>query len=294
MTFKNSNSAELRTIGLCDATTDSELSIRHLELTPNTSEHSFGLNPNASYVQKYSKESIDSGCQNETQNGEHIRNNDTWHHCDLNIVDISKDNCNNRMNTLDLAVNCRKSSSSTLSDASSCGTARSVPGEQRKRKDSPKYHSAFNAKSRLRRDTSISRSKSFQEQDVRKTSHSHLYITRRNQQNDFNDDYKLSKTISHHNIEITIEDTDAIEEPINHYTSMRQPTNKIKQNECSSINSSVLNYDRHKIRSGHILGRIFRRMRKLSMAWRKSKKKSRNRGEFSTLSLSHTHSFGFF
>lgn len=274
------DSAELRSIGLCDATTDSELSIRQLELTPNTSEHSFGLNPNASYVQKYSKESIDSGCQNETQNGEHIRSNDTWRHCDLSIVDITKHNSNNRkMDTLDLAVNCRKSSSSTLSDASSCGTARSIPPEQRKRKDSPKYHSAI--KSRLRKATSVSRSKSFQEQDVRKPSHTHFYITRR--QIDFNDGYKLSKTISHHNIEITIEDTDAIDEPINHITAIQHRSTRLMQNECASFHSSDLKYDRHKVRSGHILSRIFRRMRKLSMAWRKSKNKSRNRGEFCTL-----------
>lgn len=277
--------AELRTIGLSDATSDSELSIRHLELTPNTSENSFRLNPNAHtncMMQKQSKESIDSGCQNETHNSDNIRNDDTWRHCDLNIVDITKHNSNNRkMDTLDLAVNCRKSSSSTLSDASSCGTNQSASIEQRERKDSPKYHSAV--KSRLQKDSLVSRSKSFQEQDVRKPSNARFYIVRRN--HNFDNDYKLSKTISHHNIEITIEDTDAQAEPINHISTTYH-SKKHKHNECSSVNSSVLNYDRHKVRSGHILSRIFRRMRKFSMGWRKSKNKSRTRGEFKFTSTS--------
>lgn len=276
--------AELRTIGLSDGTSDSETSIRHLELTPNTSENSFRLSPHAhgdSTVPKHSKESIDSGCQNETHNGEHIRN-DTWQHCDLNILDITKHNSNNRkMDTLDLTVNYRKSSSSTLSDASSCGTNRSgtSSGEQQiKRKDSPKYHSAV--RSRLRKDTLVSRSKSFQEQDVRKTSNARFYCLRRNPGSDF-DEFQLSKTMSHHNIEITIEDTDADEQPINQ--SPVQCYRKFAPNERSSSDS---NFNRHKIRSGHVLGRIFRRMRKLSMGWRKSKKKTRTRGEHSSLKSS--------
>lgn len=288
--------AELRTIGLSDATSDSELSIRHLELTPNTSVNSFRLSPNAHFActtQKYSKESINSGCQNETHNCEHIRN-EIWHHCDLNIVDITKHNNRNRkMETLDLTVNNRKSSSSTLSDASSCGTNRSATStDQKKRKDSPKYHSAM--RNRLRKDATVCRSKSFQEQDVRKATNPRFYILRRNPQSDLSE-FQLNKTISHHNIQITIEDTDANEQPINH-KSLHQ-RKKIAHYECSSINSSDLNYDRHKIRSGHILGRIFRRMRKLSMAWRKSKNKSRTRGEFkfksfrlvSSNSKQHTH-----
>lgn len=290
------STAELRTIGLCDVTSDSELSIRHLELTPNTSENSFRLNPTAHFnskMQKHSKESIDSGCQNETQNCENIRSDDTWRHCDLNIVDITKHNSNNRkMDTLDLAVNCRKSSSSTLSDASSCGTNQSASGEQINRKDSPKYHSA--RKCRQRKDTLVSRSKSFQEQDVRKPSNARFYIVRRNPHNNFDNDYKLCKTISHHNIEITIEDTDAKDEPINHISTkyQAQTKNKRKQNECSSLNSSDFNYDRHKIRSGHILSRIFRRMRKLSMGWRRSKNKCRTRrGELQVNIF--LHSFGF-
>lgn len=269
--------AELRTIGLSDATSDSELSIRHLELTPNTSENSFRLSPNANCDSrdrsKHSKESIDSGCQNETHNSEHIRN-DTWRHCDLNILDITKHNNSNRkMDTLELIGNNRKSSSSTLSDASSCGTNRSgTSSEQKKRKDSPKYHSV--RRNYLRKDAIVSRSKSFQEQDVRKISNPRIYILRRRPQTDF-DDFELSKTISHHNIEITIEDTDANEQPINHRTV--QHCQSTPSNEFVSNNSSDLNFKRHKIRSGHILGRIIRRMRKLSMAWRKSKNKTRTR-----------------
>lgn len=275
-------------------TSDSDLSIRHLELTPNASENSFRLTPThrtQSTASKHSKESIDSGCQNETHNGENIRNNDnTWKHCDLNILDIKKcnsDNNNRKMDTLDLMVgNCRKSSSSTLSDVSSCSTNRSVSCEESKKeqKDSPKYHSAV-VRNRLRKDSSlILRSKSFQEQDVRKTANARFYILRRNQQhNDFDDDdghnenFKLNKTISHHNIEITIEDTDANQQP--NRSPIVQRRRKIGRNEWSSINSSDFNTNRQKPRSNHVWGRIFRRMRKLSMAWRKPKIKTRNRGE---------------
>lgn len=230
-------------------------------------------------MQKHSKESLDSGCQNETaQNSEHIRNNDTWRDCDLNIVNITKHNCNSRkMETLDLTVNCRKSSSSTLSDASSCGTNRSASTDQKKRKDSPKYHSAV--RNRLRTNTAVSRSKSFQDQDVRKPSNPRFHVVRRNNQNEF-DDFKLCKTISHHNIEITIEDMDAIDEQPGNHSSQR-----LIQNECSTVISRNYNHDHHKIRRGHVLGRIFRRMRNLSMAWRKSKNKSRTRGEFKFKSM---------
>lgn len=181
------------------------------------------------------------------------------------------------MDTLDLAVNYQKSSSSTLSDASSCGTNQSISGSQTKRKDSPKYHSII--RNRLRKDATISRSKSFQEQDVRKTSNARFYILRRhNAANDF-DNFELNKTISHHNIEITIEDTDANEQPINHNTLMQCGRKKCNQIECSSLNSSEVNVSRQKVRSRRLLGRLFRRMRTLSMAWRKPKNKTQPRGE---------------
>lgn len=295
------NTAELRTIGLSDVvTSDSDLSIRHLELTPNASETSFRLTPThrtQSSTSKHSKESIDSGCQNETHNGENIRHtdNNTWQHCDLNILDIKKcnsDNNHRKMDTLDLMTgNYRKSSSSTLSDVSSCSTNRSVSCDTKKqeKEHSPKYHSAV-VRNRLRKDSSlVLRSKSFQEQDVRKTGNARFYILRRNQQhNDFDDDdhnnenFKLNKTISHHHIEITIEDTDANEQPIN-CNPIGQRQRKIGRNEWSSVNSS--DYNKHRQhRSSHVWGRIFRRMRKLSMAWRKPKTKLRARGELKVFS----------
>lgn len=277
-------------------TSDSDLSIRNLELTSNASENSFRLTPThrtQSSTSKHSKESIDSGCQNETHNGEHIRHHDntaTWQHCDLNILDIKKcnsDNNNRKMDTLDLMVgNYRKSSSSTLSDVSSCSTNRSVAGDAKKqqKENSPKYHSAV--RNRLRKDSSlVLRSKSFQEQDVRKTANARFYLLRRNPQhnNDYDNDdgnnghFKLNKTISHHHIEITIEDTDANEQPINHSTVV-QRQRKIGRNEWSSINSDDYKSHRQKDRSSHMWRRIFRRMRKLSMAWRKPKTKLRARG----------------
>lgn len=249
------------------------MSIRHLDLTPNTSESSFRLTPN-SQLKKQSKDSIDSGCQNEAiqSNCENDRNGC---YCDLNTYNNNRDV--RKKDTLDLTVNNRKSSSSTLSDASSCGT-----NNDRIKRESQKYHSI--ARNRQRKDALVARSKSFQEQDIKLPSNARFNILRRQNRTKNNfDQQMIDEIISHHNIEITIEDMDA-DQPnkqtrINNDRAPNRESSKFVQNECSSVNSSELNYDRGKIRSGHILGRIFRRMRKLSMTWRKSKNKSKTRGE---------------
>lgn len=280
--------AELRTIGFSDATTDSELSIRHLELTPNTSEISFRLSPNMHYPsvnathQKYSKESIDSGCQNETIRY-NCETNRKEHHCDIRIVDITEHNrkFNRKMDRLDLTVNQQSTSSSTLSDASSTTTTSKIITVEQRRRESQKYHSVV--RSRFRKDGLVARSKSFQEQDVKPfNSNTRFYVPRRTRlRNDF-DQYPLDETISHHNIEITVEDMDADNErTTDSLQSPDAPTiTRSGHNECSSLNSSEIKYNRSKIRSGHILGRILRRMRKFTTAWRRSKNKARSRGEF--------------
>lgn len=256
------------------------MSIRHLELTPNTSESSFRLSPQPQ-LKKQSKDSVDSGCQNEAiqSNCENFQND-----CDCDITNYNSRNVR-KMDTLDLTINCRQSSSSTLSDASSCGINRTIMNDQRKR-ESQKYHSVV--RNRQRKDTLVARSKSFQEQDIKLTSNARFNLLRRqNRKNNNFDQQTVNEIISHHNIEITIEDMDAdVQQPNNETNQLlndRTPSrgsSKLSQNECSSLNSSELNGERSsKTRSGHILGRIFRRMRKLSMVWRNSKNKSRTRGD---------------
>lgn len=257
-----------------------------MELTPNTSESSFRLSPN-NHLKKRSKDSIDSGCQNETipQNCENHRK-----YCNCCDITTYNDKNNGGKDTLDLNVNYRQSSSSTLSDASSCGTNKY---NDRTNRESQKYHSIV--RNRQRKETLVGRSKSFQEQDVKLTSIARFNIARRlNRRNNNFDEEITDDVILHPNIEITIEDMDADKQmterdPYSPSLNDRAPSDdsaKHSQNECSSVNSSEFHYDRGKVRSGHILGRIFRRMRKLSMAWRRSKNKAKTRGEVLSIRLS--------
>lgn len=268
--------AELRTIGFSDAS-DSELSIRQLDLTPNDSEISFHLSPNQHTTyktgRKISKESIDSGCQNETNIDE---TKQTDHHCDI-IVDITNRNAN-RKNKLDLTVN--KSSSSTLSDVSSSSKLidNTKSDTNSRKKHSKKYHSA---KRRLRKESIISRSRSFQEQDVKANMRNSRFFVRRHDTHP--NEYSLDESVSHHNIEITVEDMDDINKTCSSRQLLNadQSTNKDSKIESTSLDSYELNYGNHnKVRSSHIWGRIFRRMRKLSVGWRKPRCKTRRRGEF--------------
>lgn len=257
-----------------------------MELTPNTSESSCRLSPNNQ--KKRSKDSIDSGCQNETipQNCENHRK-----YCNCDITTYNDKN-NGGKDTLDLNVNYRQSSSSTLSDASSCSTNK-YDNNDRANRESQKYHSVV--RNRQRKDALVARSKSFQEQDAKLTSIARFNIARRvnRRKNKFVEEI-TDDVIMHPNIEITIEDMDADEQmteidPYSSILSDRTPSDdsaKHSQNECSSVNSSEFHYDRGKVRSGHMLGRIFRRMRKLSMAWRRSKNKAKTRGEVLSIRLS--------
>lgn len=256
-----------------------------MELTPNTSESSFRLSPNI-HLKKRSKDSVDSGCQNETT-PENCENHRKYCNCDITIYN---DKINGGKDTLDLNFNYRQSSPSTLSNASSCSTNKY---NDRANRESQKYHSVV--RNRIRKETLVERSKSFQEQDVKLSSIARFNMARRlNRRNNNFDEEIIDDVILHPNIEITIEDMDADEQmterdPYSSILKDRTPSDdsaKHSQNECSSVNSSEFHYDRCKIRSDHILGRIFRRMRKLSMAWRRSKNKAKTRGEVLTIRFS--------
>lgn len=234
-----------------------------MDLTPNNSEVSFRLTPNIHSSDdkhsKISKESIDSGCQQEA-----TRSDD----CD-NILD-SYNNRNaltvNKNQLLNLNVS--KSSSSTLSDVScSNRTIESDAIEYKKR--SKKYHSA---KKRNRKESNIvNRSRSFQEQDVIQTERNYSSLfTRRS-----NSNHPSDENISHHNIEITVEDVDRIQSD----TRAQRTSGKKQKYDSTSLDSYDLKNGRNKTRGGHILGRLFRRMRKLSLGWPKSRCKNRSRGD---------------
>lgn len=259
--------AELRTIGFCDAI-DSQLSIPRLDLTPNDSEFSFHLSPNAR--PKYSKESIDSGCQHEAV-ADNCDNDNTR----IIVDDTCHDTNSRTYRPLDLTVNA--SSSSTLSDMS-CSN-RTMESDASRLKEAKKYHSA---KRRLRKESLIGRSRSFQEQDIKPAVRNSRFFIRRHVPVEHPVDLNLAndETVSHHNIEITVEDMDP---DVNDTKQMLQPQKSFNREnylvDSTSLDSYELKYQRTKLRSGHLFGRLFRRMRKISVGWRKSGCKTRGRGE---------------
>lgn len=264
--------AELRTIGFCDAI-DSELSIRHLDL--NDSEFSFHLNLNVR--PKYSKESIDSGCQHETIADDTNRIDNCDNDNNRLVVDDTCQNTSSR-NYLrhDLSVNA--SSSSTLSDMS-CSN-RTVESDAGRLKAAKKYHSA---RRRLRKESLIGRSRSFQEQDVKPVVQNSRYFIRRHDPHEPRIDLNLAndETVSHHNIEITVEDMDPDASDTRRPLHSPKPLNRTNSLvDSTSLDSYEMKYERSKLRSGHIFGRLFRRMRKISRGWRKSACKIRGRGEY--------------
>lgn len=274
--FKNI-AAELRTIGFCDVV-DSELSIRRLGLTPNDSEFSFHLSPIV--PPKYSKESIDSGCQHEAI----VDDTNRIEHCDSDttriiIDDLTCQNINGRnYRRHDLTVNA--SSSSTLSDIS--GSNRTLESDANPLSEAKKYHSA---KRRQRKESLIGRSRSFQEQDVKPAVRNSRFFIRRHEPPEHQVHLNLTndETVSHHNIEITVEDMDPDDGADE--TQRPHPVQKIAPRtnrpiDSTSLDSYEIKYERSKLRSGHLFGRLMRRMRKISHGWRKSGCKIRGRGEY--------------
>lgn len=339
--------AELRTIGLCDAT-DSELSIRQLELTPREGKINFYLSPHsrqtlvtkAAAAKTRCGESSDSLTPSDQSDYELRRNN----HCDI-ILDITNNKTrqktnqrNNISNTNKMTMcqhtcvhgktnECGDDGDDGADGAGSCSNSNSgAEMIDNQLKTATKYHSALN---RVRNESIVSRSKSFQEQGVRPSiKSSRFFVTRRkiNDSVEFNSD-----TVSHQNIEITVEDIDQLSTTSSRMLAflpgmlaflsndniaaatarttmqkqastekrwLKEPfriTSKMSSKSSSKTSSSTssppqplpfefptYNYVRS-WGNGHILGRIFRRMRKMSLGWRKSKCKVRSRGDWDFL-----------
>lgn len=274
--------AELRTIGFCDAS-DSELSIRHLELTPNESEISFHLSPNTRH------ESTNNGSRHPSTSSATSRDSvsDRSSSPTANLTNYETNNRNEQ--NCDIIVNV------TNSDASSKNSKRidrnfekffcSTTSKWSNKADSKKYHSI---KNRLRNEAQVGRSKSFQEQDVKPITRYSRFFTSRH-----HDDMSLaeynkysSETVSHHNIEITIEDTDSTTESKSCSCQRLLSDSPVLSSHIQNRKDSLtvpaarkpykLNMDSvRNVKSGHIIGRIFRRMRKITVGWRKTKCKTR-------------------
>lgn len=282
--------AELRTIGLCDAT-DSELSIRHLTNRRRpTKDHNcikeqFFLSPydnnrKRSRTTSSSDESSrsklsddDSSCRDSTKDG-----------CSTSIRDIILDaNDNKFLNELLIEQ----------SDQSTMPSAVVEKSKSEKEHPSRKYYSAI---ARIRSDA-VTRSKSFQEQGVKPLllRKSRFFANRHHSQST-SSDYSMD-TISQ-NIEINVQDEYGVvnvcgddEFRKSNKFEMRMSPSPLSHS-CSchgghgggsgggggrstrNSNNSEKNY-----KSGHVLARIFRRMRKISLGWRKSRCKIR-RGEW--------------
>lgn len=128
-----------------------------------------------------------------------------------------------------------------------------------RKNDRSMYHSAVN---RFKSD-SVARSKSFQEQGVKPLMRNSRFFV--NRHNHFSDNSIDTMSQNIENIEITIQDVD-------------EPVDVDAKRDASSSNRSPFKCSQERVKSGHILGRIFRRMRKISLGWRKSRCKIR-RGE---------------
>lgn len=238
-------------------------------MSPNAHNHSpknGSRHPSTSSAN--SKESYSDRSSSPTANDD-TTNNQNEKNCDI-IVDVTNSDANSRSKRIN------KNIDNFFTSTTSKWTS--------KNESSKKYHSI---KNRLRNETQVGRSKSFQEQDIKPHSRYSRFFSSRH-----HDDMSLAQynrfsaeTVSHHNIEITIEDTELTnsrscscqrlltDSPVlsshiqNRKDSLTVPTTR----KPYKLNmESVRN-----VRSGHILGRIFRRMRKITSGWRKSRCKTR-------------------
>lgn len=352
-------------IGLCDAT-DSELSIRHLALTPREGKINFYLSPQscqtlatkaaAAKARSSGGSSSGGGCSSIGGGGacsctaddsigaanstdsltpsdqsdyESKRNN----HCDI-ILDITNNNSSNRASDKCIATSTLTTTLTTGNERPACGSGHVCgnSGESKIacaiQKTGTRYHST--ALSRVRNESIVSRSKSFQEQGVRSPMRSSRFFVKRQQQLQANDlnDYN-SDTASHQNIEITVEDTDpysstgygnsddhchtnsdsqmdwqrlcddkcSVSGSMKHYRRWTNEPFRLASKTITSTTQHLFEmptYDDVKSwGNGHILGRIFRRMRKISFGWRKSKCKVRRGDCVLTLILFFSFVFVF-
>lgn len=210
-------------------------------------------------------------------------------HCDI-IIDITNSNTNRKTQRNDQStdhpfVRANKGGGGGSNDSS--------PGSGKK------YHSALN---RIRNESIIGRSKSFQEQGVKPIMRNSRFFVRRQRKSNASDEFS-SDTVSHQNIEITVEDTDQTPladctgwhrlhgdygmcgqiTPERNRRGSKDQTRTPPKAASPAPSYELTNYNEVKPwGSGHILGRIFRRMRKISIGWRKSRCKVR-RGDWDFL-----------
>ncbi|XP_055679628.1 diacylglycerol kinase theta isoform X2 [Lutzomyia longipalpis] len=243
---------ELRTIGLCDAT-DSELSIRHLDMNAKEALKQMHLLPSPSMGDPKNRSWPKIASRRRAAaDGDRLEARD--------ILDI--DDC-----------------AEAHSDYSSCNLDVGVRKDKR-------AHSAENVKSgkmgggggrarwqveRLKASEMVTRSRSFQEQGVQPPflKNSRFFVNRLGHSSSnlgaMEDSLSHSMDLTQHpmkmsqSVDIRIEIGDYCEGK-GHPTTTTTTYLPYQQGHNTTT-----------VKSGHILGRIFRRMRKISLAWRKSR-----------------------
>lgn len=207
---------------------------------------------------------------------------------DIILVDANINNNNKLISNVESIRNTPSTGSATVVVMDGCGRSMSNYRKQ----EPQKYHSAI---SRIRNE-SVMRSKSFQEQGVKPLLRNSRFFVNRHHPNHISSDYSLD-TVSQ-NIEITVQDEDGV---VNANDSQCTGCGAVGVGGWRHIGSgggrgygdpdstaaAVLpatyslysSGSNDRVKSGHILGRIFRRMRKISLGWRKSRCKIR-RGDW--------------
>lgn len=279
---------------MCEAT-DSELSIRHLASALSAQENSkhkmLFLSPYQQhskslhrYRKNSSSESIAKSCKSSDEETSYNMDNANKNR-DIILVDANINNNNKLISNIDNIRNTPSAGSATVVVMDGCG--RAIPNY---RKQEPKkYHSAI---SRIRNE-SVMRSKSFQEQGVKPLLRNSRFFVSRHHPNHISSDYSLD-TVSQ-NIEITVQDEDGV---VNVNDAQCTGCGAVGVGGWRRIGGGGRGYadtdptvvppasyslyssgSNDRVKSGHILGRIFRRMRKISLGWRKSRCKIR-RGDW--------------
>lgn len=144
-----------------------------------------------------------------------------------------------------------------------------------KKRSHEKYHRKLTQPLNRIRNESVTRSKSFQEQGVKPLltlPRSRFYVKREMIDIDFG-----METVSQQNIEISIDNDYDKKMGITVTDDDDDDDDGTGENEKPIYHTYKRKREKN-VHSGHILGRIFRRMRKFSLGWRKSRCKI-HRGE---------------
>ncbi|XP_059612129.1 diacylglycerol kinase theta isoform X2 [Phlebotomus argentipes] len=228
---------ELRTIGLCDAT-DSELSIRHLDMNAKEAIRQMYLlpSPAASTDQRNrSWPKIGGGGDKRT---DHLGEN-------RDILDIDCAEAHS-----DFASSCNLDVVRTDKRAHSAESVEMVKSPRSRHVE------------RLKMAETVTRSRSFQEQGVQPPylKNARFFVNRLGHSNANLDDMLETASSPGASISMKTSQSADIRIEIGHYGD---------DDRCTP---PILPFQQEQgVKSGHILGRIFRRMRKISLAWRKSR-----------------------